>query len=160
MSKIKTLRNLMLMNTEITGINNLSELANLVELSISSSKVNSLKGIERLKKLKIVGFDNNNIYDITELANNENLQKINLKDIEDIISNINLNITNWDTLTNCTTSKITKLSSGWNTINSIIDASSLLVLDKTTKIDLTRNINLSQESKKELEIRFGNNVSF
>lgn len=178
---------------------------------------------------------------------------INLKDIEDIISNINLNLPNWDTLTNCTPSKITKLFSTWTTINSIpnlekfdkleeikfqnvtfvqkdslkninvvkslrnltlkscnlqeiplnfsnfqtirqidlsgnyisskelskleilkniknlninlsensiIDASSLLVLDKTTKINLAKNINLSQKSKAELEARFGNNVTF
>ncbi len=249
LSKIESLKLLSLTNTKITEIGNLNNLVNLTKLSITRSKVKSLKGIEKLKKLKIAQFDDNEINDITELANNEelqtislknnsgidgnrnnytgerleklnkigevldrggvidlnkeqlglftnykklnlssqglsnlellegmteleslelnynnitledekskeilsnmqklntltmignpikdikpinnlkalktlklNLDNINLKDIEDIISNINLNVTNWSTLTNCDTSKITKLKSIWNTINVI-----------------------------------------
>lgn len=182
-----------------------------------------------------------------------NKKDINLKDIEDIISNIDLRVINWDTLVNCESSKITKLSSNWCQIiaipelkkfdkleeiklvkftiekketiknisevknlkkltltgcnleeifidfselkfiqyinlrdnyisskelkklealkeiknltidlstNSITDASSLLVLDPNTKINLNGNVNLSQDSKEKLKERFGNNVIF
>lgn len=182
-----------------------------------------------------------------------NKKDINLKDIEDIISNIELKVTNWDTLVNCESSKIIKLSSSWYQIfaipelkkfdkleeiklekftiekketiknisevknlkkltltgcnleeifidfselkfiqyinlrdnyisskelkkleslkdiknltidlsaNSITDASSLLVLDPNTKINLNGNVNLSQDSKEKLKERFGNNVIF
>lgn len=182
-----------------------------------------------------------------------NKKDINLKDIEDIISNIDLRVINWDTLVNCESSKITKLSSIWCQIiaipelkkfdkleeiklvkftiekketiknisevknlkkltltgcnleeifidfselkfiqyinlrdnyisskelkklealkeiknltidlstNSITDASSLLVLDPNTKINLNGNVNLSQDSKEKLKERFGNNVIF
>ena len=44
--------------------------------------------------------------------------------------------------------------------NSIIDASALLELNSNTKINLTGNVNLSQDSKDKLKARFGNNVTF
>ncbi len=44
--------------------------------------------------------------------------------------------------------------------NSIIDASALLVLDTSCKIDLGNNVNLTQESKDALKARFGSNVRF
>ena len=44
--------------------------------------------------------------------------------------------------------------------NSIIDATALLELKPSTKIDLSGNINLSQDSKNKLKERFGNNVTF
>ncbi len=272
LSKIKTLKTLELSDTEITEIDNFSELINLETLSINNSKINSLKGIEKLKKLKIVNFIDNNIYDITELANNENLQKVNLKgnsqisadksqytgerleklnklsdmikngciiyldvdklklfnvykeldlssqnlttldaiegmtelenldlsynqitlkdkksreilsnmqklksltmvgnpivdikpinnlqslesltlkksnninlqDIEDIISNIRLDVMNWDTLTNCTPSKITRLHSTWSDINSIPNLS---IFDKLEEIKF-QNVNIIQK---------------
>lgn len=44
--------------------------------------------------------------------------------------------------------------------NSIIDATALLELNPNTKINLTENVNLSQDSKDKLKARFGNNVTF
>ena len=44
--------------------------------------------------------------------------------------------------------------------NSIIDATALLELKPSTKIDLSGNINLSLDSKNKLKERFGNNVIF
>ena len=44
--------------------------------------------------------------------------------------------------------------------NSIIDASALLELNSSTKIYLTGNINLTQESKTKLKEKFGNNVTY
>ena len=44
--------------------------------------------------------------------------------------------------------------------NSIIDATALLELNPSTRIDLKGNVNLSQDSKDKLKARFGNNVTF
>ena len=44
--------------------------------------------------------------------------------------------------------------------NSIIDASALIELNQNTRINLTNNINLSQDSKDKLKARFGSNVTF
>ena len=44
--------------------------------------------------------------------------------------------------------------------NSIIDTSALLELNSNTKIRLTGNINLSQDSKDKLKEKFKSNVTF
>ena len=44
--------------------------------------------------------------------------------------------------------------------NSIIDATPLLELNSSTKINLSNNINLSQDSKDKLKLKFGSNVTF
>ncbi len=44
--------------------------------------------------------------------------------------------------------------------NSIIDASALVVLDQSCKINLSNNVNLTQESRDTLKARFGSNVWF
>ena len=44
--------------------------------------------------------------------------------------------------------------------NSIIDATALLELNPNTKVNLTGNVNLSQDSKEKLKAKFGNNVTF
>ena len=44
--------------------------------------------------------------------------------------------------------------------NSIIDATALLELNPSTRIDLKGNVNLSQDSKDKLKAKFGNNVTF
>ncbi|MFR2787276.1 MAG: hypothetical protein ACLTBX_00595 [Clostridia bacterium] len=64
-----------------------------------------------------------------------NKKDINLKDIEDIISNIELKVTNWDTLVNCESSKITKLSSSWYQIFAIPE---LKKFDKLEEIKLEK----------------------
>ena len=46
------------------------------------------------------------------------------------------------------------------TNNSIIDATKLLDLNANSKIYLTNNINLSQDSKTKLKEKFGNNVRY
>lgn len=82
----------------------LSNMRKLNSLTMIGNPIKDIKPINNLKALETLKL---------------NLDNINLKDIEDIISNINLNVTNWSTLTNCDTSKITKLKSNWNTINVI-----------------------------------------
>lgn len=44
--------------------------------------------------------------------------------------------------------------------NAIVDATALLELNPNTRIDLTGNVNLSQDSKDKLKTRFGDNVKF
>lgn len=44
--------------------------------------------------------------------------------------------------------------------NMIINATPLIELDSSTKINLSNNINLSQDSKDKLKAKFGNNVTF
>ena len=46
------------------------------------------------------------------------------------------------------------------TNNSIIDATKLLDLNANSKIYLTNNVNLSQNSKTKLKEKFGNNVKY
>ena len=46
------------------------------------------------------------------------------------------------------------------TNNSIIDATKLLDLNANSKIYLTNNVNLSQDSKTKLKEKFGNNVRY
>lgn len=56
-----------------------------------------------------------------------------MKDIEDIISNIKLNTSDWSSLVNCDSNKITKLSAAWHTIETIPD---LKKFDKLEEINL------------------------
>ena len=44
--------------------------------------------------------------------------------------------------------------------NAIVDATALLELNPSTRIDLKGNVNLSQDSKDKLKTRFGDNVKF
>lgn len=84
-----------------------------------------------------------------------NKNDISLKDIEDIISNIKLNVTSWKTLENCDPNKITKLSAAWYTIDAIPN---LKKFDKLEEINLEyctisqkdsiRNINDTENLKR------------
>lgn len=65
-----------------------------------------------------------------------------MKDIEDVISNIELNVRNWSTLLNCDSSKITKLSASWNTIESIPE---LKKFDKLEEIKIS-NCTINQKN--------------
>ena len=78
-SNIKTLKNLHLQYTEIEKIDKIAKLTNLETLAIVISKIDSLKGIENMTKLRDISLNDNEIYDITELANNEGLKKIDVR---------------------------------------------------------------------------------
>lgn len=106
------------------------------------SNVESLVGLE-LSSVNLTG----NMPNISKLKklktlslrgnhlNNEDIKKIlNLKEN----TNLTINLTN----------------------NSITDATVLLELNQNTKIYLSGNVNLSQDSKDKLKGRFGNNVTF
>ncbi len=106
------------------------------------SNVESLVGLE-LSSVNLTG----NMPNISKL---KNLKTLNLrgnylnnediKKILDLKENTNLTI------------NLTK--------NSITDATVLLALNPNTKINLSENVNLSQDSKNKLKVRFGNNVTF
>ncbi len=237
------------------------EILNLTDNNISlqdEKSRNILASMKNLRELNIIGNPITDLKCINNLNNLTNLtmgrnDNINLKDIEDILSNIRFTLYDWSTIENCDSNKITKLFSEWNTIseipnlekfnkleeinlgdctienkesisnisnvsslktlrlsncdihgympdfskltnltnlnlsgntlwseelenlkvlrnntnltidlskNSIIDATALLELNPNTKINLTENINLSQDSKDKLKARFGNNVTF
>lgn len=124
------------LNLSSQGLKNLEILEGMSELEILELNYNGitledeksreiLSSMQKLKSLTMIG---NPIIDIKPINNLKSLEEltlnsdnINLKDIEDIISNINLKVTNWSTLTNCEPSKITKLKSSWMTINEIPD---------------------------------------
>ena len=78
-SNIKTLKKLLLQYTEIEKIDKIAKLTNLETLAIVMSKIDSLKGIENMTKLRDISLNDNEIYDITELANNEGLKKIDVR---------------------------------------------------------------------------------
>ena len=44
--------------------------------------------------------------------------------------------------------------------NSIIDATALLELDASTRINLENNVNLNEDSKNKLKAKFNANVTF
>lgn len=244
----------------IEGMTDLKDL-NLSYNSISLQDEKSKQILSNMKNLKTLNLIYNpitNIECINQLNNLTTLNlgknnNINLKDIQDIISNIRLDIYDWSTLVNCDSNKITKIHSEWSTINqipnlekfnsleeinfgnctfenkeslsniskvpslktlridtcdihgymfdfskltnlkslnlnknslwseelenlkalknntnltislennSIIDTSALLELNSNTKIRLTGNINLSQDSKDKLKEKFKSNVTF
>ena len=97
----------------------LSDMQNLKELFLVGNPVTDLKCINNLTNLKTLSLGNNN--------------NINLKDIEDIISNISLILYDWSSITNCDSNKITKLNSQWSAIKKIPN---LEKFDKIEEINL------------------------
>lgn len=133
----------------------------------------SLKKFERLEEIKLEKCTIEQKDTIKNISEVKNLKRLTLRgcSIEEILVDFsNLKYIEYINLSdNYISSKELKKLESLSYIknlnidlskNSIIDASSLLVLDKSTKIKLTENINLSQKSKEKLKERFGNNVTF
>lgn len=131
----------------------LAELTNLTALNIGNGfrLTDGQEVISKLIKLQILAIPGCNLHgkiiDFSKLTNLTNLDLSNntlwsedLENLKALKNNTNLTI---------------NLSN-----NSIIDTTALLELHTNTKINLTRNINLSQDSKDKLKARFGNNVTF
>lgn len=101
-----------------------------------------------LINLSLSGNDlHNKVIDFSKLTNLRNLSLLNCslwsEDLEKL-----------KTLKN-NTNLVINLSN-----NAIVDATALLELNPNTRIDLTGNVNLSQDSKDKLKTRFGDNVKF
>ncbi|MBS5856914.1 MAG: leucine-rich repeat domain-containing protein [Clostridia bacterium] len=148
-NKITTLN---IMGSQLTEIPDLSKLTKLSKLNIGTNpNISNFDILSKAINLTYLSMSNNNLHgrmiDFTKLINlvyldlsNNTLWSEELENLKVLKNNTNLTI---------------NLSN-----NSIIDATALLELNPNTKINLTGNVNLSQESKDKLKEGFGNNVSF
>ena len=148
-NKITTLN---LMGSQLTEIPDLSKLTKLSKVNISSNpNTSNFDMLSKTISLTYLSMSNNNLHgrmiDFAKLTNlvyldlsNNTLWSEELENLKVLKNNTNLTI---------------NLSN-----NAIIDATALLELNPNTKINLTGNINLSQESKDKLKSKFGNNVTF
>ena len=148
-NKITTLN---LDNSSLTELPNLSTFNKLSVLNLNSNpNINNFENVSQITSLQSLALGNNNLHgrmiDFSKLSNlitlnlsNNTLWSEDLENLKVLRNNNNLTI---------------NLSN-----NSIIDATALLELNPNTKINLSGNINLSQNSKDKLKARFGNNVTF
>ena len=148
-NKITTLN---LDNSSLTELPNLSTFNKLSVLNLNGNpNINNFENVSQITSLQSLALGNTNLHgrmiDFSKLSNlitlnlsNNTLWSEDLENLKVLRNNNNLTI---------------NLSN-----NSIIDATALLELNPNTKINLTGNINLSQESKDKLKARFGNNVTF
>ena len=136
----------------LTEIPDLSKFTNLISINFTgNSSILDFNEVNKIKSLKSLYLSNVNLHEKTfNFSNLLNLKYFNLSN---------------NTLWSEDLEKLKELKNNKNlTIdlsnNSIIDASSLLVLDTSCIINLQNNVNLTQESKDALRARFGSNVSF
>ena len=139
-------------SSNVTEIPDLSKFNNLQVLSmISLTKVKDFSNISNIASLKNLSLSGNNLHGrMPDFLNSKNLE---------ILSLIGCSLWSEDL------EKLKGLKDNTNLIinlqnNSIIDATALLELNPSTRIDLKGNVNLSQDSKDKLKARFGNNVTF
>lgn len=149
-NKITKLR--IINNKSLAEIPNLLKFEKLTDLALSNDiYIKDLSTISDIMSLKVLNLSNTNLHgrmiDFSKLTNltylnlrGNTLWSEDLENLKALRNNTNLTI---------------DLSN-----NSIIDATALLELNPNTKINLTGNINLSQESKDKLKERFGNKVTF
>ena len=149
---INKITKLYIKSSSLTEIPDLSKFIFLTTLSLHDNPdISNFENISRIISLEDLNLSHNNLQgrmiDFSKLTNLTNLDLSNntlwSEDLENLKalknnSNLTINLSN----------------------NSIIDATSLLELNPNTKINLTGNINLSQDSKDKLKARFGNNVTF
>ena len=159
-------------NEDINTILNCNA-SKVTKLTMVNSRFDKLPDLSRFTNLNSLSITSGAVTDVSIVENLSNLTTLVLNGI-----NLNGKLPNFTKLT-----KLTKLSLTNNYLNSsdienlkvlknnnnltldlrnnsIIDASSLLEFNTTTKILLNGNINLSKESKEALKEKFGNNVSF
>ena len=131
LTKIKNLsfRQNKLTLEDVKSQNILKSLTELETLDLTNNKITDISVINNLKNLKLL-----------QLSGNEN---INLKQIEDIISNLNgLEVSNdvLQTITNCDNTKITKISitgANYTTLPNLANFTNLENLSLTYKTNVT-----------------------
>ena len=148
-SKITTLN---LINSNLTEIPDLSKFINLSKLDLRNNpNLSNFYLISKIASLKYLGLSNNNLHgrmiDFSMLTNLTNLNLSNNTLWSEDLQNLKVLKNN------------TKMTINLSN-NSIIDATALLELNPSTRIDLKGNVNLSQDSKDKLKAKFGNNVTF
>ena len=170
---ISNLQNLRVSNDSLKTITN-CDINKITILNLSGNDYTELPDLSKFTKLKRINLNGNlKINDfsiISKIISLENLSLSNVNlhgrmiDFSQLTNLTNLDLSN-NTLWSEDLENLKALKNNANlTINlsnnSIIDATTLLELNPNTKINLTGNINLSQESKDKLKARFGNNVTF
>lgn len=146
----------------------------ITHLSVGGNYLENLPDLSKFTNLYDLYITNEkNIKDFSVISNISSLKRLNLPNCNlhgkmiNFSKLINLNYINLtgNTLWTEDLQNLTPLKNVQNlTIdlrnNSIIDATILLQFDNTTKIYLSGNVNLSQDSKEKLSAKFGNNVTF
>ena len=150
------------------------DVTKITKLNILASELNELVDLSTFINLKELDLTNNaNITNFDEISKIYTLQKLTLSNNKlhgRMIEFSKLTNLKWldlsgNTLWSEDLEKLKGLKDNTNLIinlqnNSIIDATALLELNPSTRIDLKGNVNLSQDSKDKLKAKFGNNVTF
>ena len=149
--KVENITKLYIYYSNITQLPDLSKFTELKLLDIRGNQIENPEEIEKITSLTYLDMGNRDLHGkMINFSKLTNLIRLNLnnsllwsEDLENLKmlknnSNLTINLSN----------------------NSIIDATALLELNSNTKIILTGNINLSQDTKNKLKARFGNNVTF
>ena len=136
----------------ITELPDLSKFTNLKSLSLfNNSSISNISVVSQITSLQQLNSSacslHGRMIDFSKLKNLTNLNLWKNSLWSDELENLKVLKNNKNLYINLTN-------------NSIIDATALLDLDSSTRIDLRGNINLSQDSKDKLKAKFGNNVSF
>ena len=141
-----------LIESSLTELPDLSKFTKLIQLRLDSNpNISNINEISKITSLQTLVLNDTNLHgrmiDFSKLTNLTNLNlsgntlwSEDLENLKALKNNSNL---------------IINLSN-----NSIIDATALLELNPNTKINLSGNINSSQDSKDKLKARFGSNVIF
>ena len=136
----------------VTELPELSQFKNLESLYMTSLiRVTNFSTVSNLSSLINLSLSANNLHnkliDFSKLTNLKNLSLSNCSLWSEDLENLKALKNN--------TNLVINLSN-----NAIIDATALLELNPSTRIDLKGNVNLSQDSKDKLKARFGDNVKF
>ena len=171
--RISQLNNLRINQTSLNTLKNCNS-SKITKLSLKNSDIMEMPDISNfnnLKTLELNGCYNINNFDI--ISKFTSLNSLSLAQTKLHGKSINFeNMTNLKSLSlnNCElwSEDLNNLKMPKNNINlsidlsknMIINATPLIELDSSTKINLSNNINLSQDSKDKLKAKFGNNVTF
>ena len=148
---VNKLTKLSIYNTStITSFPNMDKFVNLKELKIVGNKINNFEIIEKIPNLEKISIIEQSFYtnipiDFSKFSNLKNLTIDSASITSDSLRSLKIP----ETLTLLNLRK-----------NKIIDATALLTLNSSIKIDLSNNVNLSQDSKDKMKAKFGNNVTF
>lgn len=148
-NKIKTLN---LLTSDLTQIPDLSKFVNLTKLDLyNNPNISNFNEVSKLNNLSNLNLGNNNLHErMIDFSKLTNLTELNLD-----------NNTLWDEdLVNLKQLKNNTNLTIYLRNNAITNATALLELDRSTKIYLSGNVNLTRDAQNKLRERFGNNVIF
>ena len=149
---ISKITNLNLIGSQLTEIPDLSTFTSLTKLNLESNlNISNIKEVAKISNLKVLNLKNTNLHErMIDFSKLTNLTELNLD-----------NNTLWDEdLVNLKQLKNNTNLTIYLRNNAITNATSLLELDRSTKIYLSGNVNLTRDAQNKLRERFGNNVIF